>query len=181
MEEWPSYPAERMFERRVLGVDPGTAAVGLAVIDGERRPVIVWAQTLRTPSGLAQELRLRRLYAGIREAIGTHRPSVMALERLMWGRNTESAMGVARASGVAMLAAAEAGIAVEEYAPLEVKMAVTGVGNATKETVRHALSRLIGIIDVPQDPDAADAVAVAVCHLQQARMRRVTRQAEAVR
>jgi crossover junction endodeoxyribonuclease RuvC len=170
-----------MFERRVLGVDPGMAAVGLAVIDDARQPVIVWAQTLRTPSGLAQEARLHRLYTGIRQAIRTHRPSVMALERLMWGRNTESAMGVARASGVVMLAAAEAGIQVEEYAPLEVKMAVTGVGNATKETVRHSLSRLIGILGVPQDPDAADAVAVAVCHLQQARMRRVTREAASVR
>jgi crossover junction endodeoxyribonuclease RuvC len=170
-----------MFDGRVLGVDPGTAAVGLAVIDGERRPVIVWAQTLRTPSGLAQETRLHRVHAGVREAIRTHRPSVMALERLMWGRNTQSAMGVARASGVMMLAAAEAGIPVEEYAPLEVKMAITGVGNATKETVRHALSRLIGIQDVPEDPDAADAVAVAVCHLQQARMRRATRQTESVR
>jgi crossover junction endodeoxyribonuclease RuvC len=172
----PAYPAEHMFDGRVLGVDPGTAAVGLAVIDGERRPVIVWAQTLRTPAGLAQEARLRRLFEGVRDAIDAHRPAVMALERLMWGRNTESAMAVARASGVVMLAAAEAGIPVEEYAPLEVKMAVTGVGNATKETVRRSLGRLIGVQDVPSDPDAADAVAVAVCHLQQARMRRIVRQ-----
>jgi crossover junction endodeoxyribonuclease RuvC len=170
-----------MFERRVLGVDPGTAAVGLAVIDGEPRPVLVWAHTLRTSSGLAQEARLHRVYAGVREAIVAHRPSVMAMERLMWGRNTQSAMGVARASGVVMLAAAEAGIPVEEYAPLEVKMAVTGVGNATKDTVRLSLSRLIGILDVPEDPDAADAVAVAVCHLQQSRMRRITKQTERVR
>src|SRR5206468_1490340 len=108
-EEAPTYPAEHMFERRVLGVDPGTAAVGLAVIDGERRPVIVWAQTLRTPSGLAQELRLHRLYTGIQEAIRIHQPSVMALERLMWGTTTASATGVARATGLAILAAALAG------------------------------------------------------------------------
>ena len=170
-----------MFDGRVLGVDPGTASVGLAILSGERRPVIVWAGTLRTPAGLAQEARLRLVYAGVREAIRAHEPSAMALERLMWGRNTESAMGVARASGVLMLAAAESGIPVEEYAPLEVKMAVTGVGNAPKETVRRALARLIGISDVPEDPDAADAVAVAVCHLQQAKLRRASRAAEAVR
>jgi crossover junction endodeoxyribonuclease RuvC len=138
--------------------------------------VIVWAHTLRTPSDLAPEARLRRLHDGVQEAIHAHRPAVMALERLMWGRNTESAMGVARASGVAMLAAAEAGIAVEEYAPLEVKMAVTGVGNATKDAVRRSLRLVLGTQDVPEDPDAADAVAVAVCHIQQARMRRVVRQ-----
>jgi crossover junction endodeoxyribonuclease RuvC len=101
----------------------------------------------------------------------------MAIERLMWGRNTESAMGVARASGVIVLAAAEAGIPVEEYAPLEVKMAVTGVGNASKDQVRRALALILGSVAVPADPDAADAVAVALCHLQQSRLRRLTREA----
>ena len=76
-----------------------------------------------------------------------------------------------------MLAAAEAGVHVEEYAPLEVKMAVTGVGNATKEAVRRGLVRLIGVEGVPEDPDAADATAVAVCHLQQSRLRMLTREA----
>jgi crossover junction endodeoxyribonuclease RuvC len=166
-----------MFDGGVLGVDPGTAAVGLAVVSGAMPPVVAWAGTLRTPAGLAQESRLRLLYEGVQEAIRAHHPSALAMERLMWGRNTQSAMAVARASGVVMLAAAEASIPVEEYAPLEVKMAVTGVGNATKETVRRSLSRLIGVADVPADPDAADAVAVAVCHLQQSGMRRVARSA----
>lgn len=170
-----------MFDGRVLGVDPGTAAVGLAILEGASRPTIVWAGTLRTPSGLAQEARLRLIHDGVRQAIQTHGAAAMAIERLMWGRNTQSAMGVARASGVIMLAAAQAGIPVEEYAPLEVKMAVAGLGNAPKETVRRALARLMGIADVPEDPDAADAVAVAVCHLQQVRVRRAVRAAEPVR
>jgi crossover junction endodeoxyribonuclease RuvC len=165
-----------MFDGPVLGVDPGTAAVGLAVVANGTKPVIVWTETLRTPADLAPEARLRRLHQGVYEAIQAHHPAVMALERLMWGRNTESAMGVARASGVAMLAAAEAGIAVEEYAPLEVKMAVTGVGNATKDAVRRSLRLLVGAQGIPDDPDAADAVAVALCHLQQAKMRRVARE-----
>ena len=76
-----------------------------------------------------------------------------------------------------MVAAAEEGIPVEEYAPLEVKMAVTGVGNAPKEQVRRALVRVLGARGVPDEPDAADAVAVAVCHLQQARLRRAAREA----
>jgi crossover junction endodeoxyribonuclease RuvC len=169
-----------MFDGRVLGVDPGTAAVGLAVVQDGPRPVVVWAETLRTPAGLASESRLRHHHIGVTEAMRVHRPVVMALERLLWGRNTESAMAVARATGVIMLAAAEAGIPVEEYAPLEVKMAVTGVGNATKDAVRRALARIIGIREVPDDPDAADAVAVAVCHLQQAKLRRISRRAGAL-
>jgi crossover junction endodeoxyribonuclease RuvC len=161
-----------MFDDLVLGVDPGTAAVGLAVLrGGGDRSAVVWAGTLRTPAGLASELRLRRLHQGVVKAIRDHRPAALALERLLWGRNTQSAMAVAQASGVIMLAAAEAGIPVAEYAPLEVKMAVTGVGNASKEDVRRSLSRILRVDGVPDEPDAADAAAVAVCHIQQSRLR----------
>ena len=104
-----------------------------------------------------------------------HHPEALAVERLLWGRNTGSAMHVARASGVVMLAAAQAGVPVFEYAPLEVKMAVTGVGNASKEQVRKGLSFLLGAAHVPRQPDAADAVAVALCHLQQSPLRRLER------
>jgi crossover junction endodeoxyribonuclease RuvC len=111
------------------------------------------------------------------KAFAEHRPDSVAVERLMWGRNTRSAMDVARASGVILLAAAEAGLEVEEYAPLEVKMSVTGQGNAPKEQVRRALAALVGAAGVPTQPDAADAVAVAVCHLGQSRLRALTRTA----
>lgn len=103
----------------------------------------------------------------------------MAMERLMWGRNTGSAMEVARASGAVMVAAAEAGVTVHEYAPLEVKMAVAGVGNAPKDQVRRALSRLFAIDGLPDEPDAVDAVAVAVCHLVQSPLRSLYRTADA--
>lgn len=162
-----------MFEGPVLGVDPGTAAVGLAVVEGGPRLTIRWSRTVRTPAGLAVADRLRRIHREVRDAIRQDRPAAVAMERLMWGRNTASAMAVARASGVIMLAGAEAGVPVEEYAPLEVKMAVTGVGNAPKETVRRSLSRILGVEGVPDDPDASDAVAVAVCHLQQSGLRRL--------
>jgi crossover junction endodeoxyribonuclease RuvC len=161
-----------MFECTVAGVDPGTASVGVAIVAaGARRPEIRWAGTIRTASTLPGPERLRRIHAAVGRALDEHRPDVMAVERLMWGRNAPSGMEVARASGVIVLAAAERGIAVEEYAPLEVKMAVTGVGNAPKDVVRRSLERLLGMSDVPAEPDAADAVAVAVCHLQQTRLR----------
>jgi crossover junction endodeoxyribonuclease RuvC len=165
-----------VFGRSVLGLDPGLATTGLAVVgaDGDR-PALAWTYTVRTPAGLPEPLRLRLLYAQVRDAITEHRPDVLAIERVMWGRNVGSAMSVARATGVAMLAAADAGLPVEEYAPLEVKMAVAGVGNAGKDQVRRALSRVHGLAPVPEQPDAADAVAVALCHLQQSRIRTMVR------
>jgi crossover junction endodeoxyribonuclease RuvC len=164
-----------VFESVVLGVDPGLASTGLAVVrSGGGRIEVAWSRTVRTPAGLAEPARLRLVYIALRDAISEHRPQAVAVERVMWGRNVGSAMDVARATGVAMLAAADAGLPVEEYAPLEVKMAVAGVGNATKDQVRRALARIHGL-DAPDQPDAADAVAVALCHLQQSRLRNVVR------
>src|SRR6266540_803867 len=141
-----------MFEEVVLGVDPGTAAIGLAAVTrGDGRPAVAWSTTVRTPAGLAAAQRLRAIHRSVRDAIAANGVGVMAIERLMWGRNIGSA--------------------------LEVKMAVTGVGNATKEQVRRGLVRILSTRGVPDDPDAADAVAVAVCHLQQSRLRRVAREA----
>jgi crossover junction endodeoxyribonuclease RuvC len=167
-----------MFDSSVLGVDPGTAAVGMAVVDSTGpKPSVRWAATFRTPAGLAAHERLQRIHGAVCQAIQEHRPEALAIERLMWGRNTKSAMDVSRATGVILLAAAQAGLPVEEYPPLQVKMAVTGIGNASKEAVRRSLTRVFAMEGVPGEPDAADAVAVAVCHLQHARMRRLTREA----
>jgi crossover junction endodeoxyribonuclease RuvC len=165
-----------MFDSHVLGVDPGTGSVGLAVVGrGKGRPSVVWAATLSTPASAPPEERLGRIHAVVCEALADYRPGALSIERLLWGRNAGSAMHVARASGVVMLAAAQAGIPVFEYAPLEVKMAVTGVGNASKEQVRRGLGLLLGAAHVPSQPDAADAVAVALCHQQQAPLRRLER------
>ena len=157
-----------MFERLVIGVDPGMASTGLAAVgaEGPSRS-IVFATTIRTPADAPEAQRVLTLHRAVEEAIEEHRPESLAIESLMWGKNAGSAMAVARASGVVLLAAAERGIPVFEYAPLEVKMAVTGNGAAAKQDVRRALERLHGLADVPSQPDAADAVAVAMCHLQQ--------------
>jgi crossover junction endodeoxyribonuclease RuvC len=169
-----------VFDSAVLGVDPGFASLGLAVVIGGRpRSTVVWSDTLRTPAGLAEAQRIRRVAEAVRAAIAEHRPAAVALERVMWGRNRTSALSVARATGVIMLAAAEAGIPVEEYAPLEVKMATTGFGTAGKDQVRRALIRALKVDGVPEQADAADAVAVAVCHLNQAVLRRAARAAGA--
>src|SRR5919201_431842 len=164
-----------MFEKRVLGVDPGVARLGLAVVDGEPKPVLVWAEAVTTPTGTDEPVRLHRLSTAIREAIALHRPSSVAVERIAWNRNQVSALSVARATGAVMVAAAEAGLPVAEYGPNEVKMAGTGVGNADKAQVRPALLRVHGLQDVPVSADAADAVAVALTHLAGSRMRRLAR------
>jgi crossover junction endodeoxyribonuclease RuvC len=165
-----------MFERVILGVDPGTSAIGLACVAGNAmRARLIWATTVRTRPNVPGSERLHHIYCAVGEAIGVHRPEALALERLMWGKNIGSAMEVARACGAVMVAAAEAGVRVDEYAPLEVKMAVTGVGNASKEQVRKGLGLILGAEAVPHEPDAADAVAVALCHLQQSRMRELAR------
>ena len=165
-----------MFESCVLGVDPGLAAMGLAAVGrSEGRAEIAWSDTVRTPAGLAEASRLRLVHESVGEAIRSNQVVAVAVERVMWGRNVGSAMSVARATGVVMLAAAEAGVPVEEYAPLEVKMAVAGIGNAPKDVLRRALSRVHGLRDVPTEPNAADAVAVALCHLQQAALRKAVR------
>jgi len=143
------------------------------------RTHIRWSRTLTTPASLDESARLRLVYEAVSEAIALHRPSALAIERLMWGKNVGSAMKVSRASGVILLAAEQAGIPVEEYAPLEVKMAVTGVGNAGKDQVRLMLTRAHRIEDLPTQPDAADAVAIAFCHMQQSKLRAVARQAAA--
>jgi crossover junction endodeoxyribonuclease RuvC len=172
----PRAYSEQVFDSCVLGVDPGLTALGIAVVGRrERRPEILFAATVRTAAELPEANRLRAIHEAVRDAISGHRPDSVAVERVAWNRNQQSALHVARATGVVLLAAAEAGLTVEEYGPLEVKMAVTGQGNAEKSQVRDALGRLHGLRDVPLQPDAADAVAVALCHLTQSRLRRAAR------
>jgi crossover junction endodeoxyribonuclease RuvC len=166
---------EHVFESEtcVLGIDPGLTTLGVAAVARRgRRPELVFATAVRTPTDLDEPRRLRMIAEAIRLAIHEHRPTSMAVERVAWNKNQQSALHVARATGVVLLAAAEAGVPVEEYGPLEVKMAITGQGNAEKAQVRDALERFHGLRDVPRQPDAADAVAVALCHLTQSRLRR---------
>jgi crossover junction endodeoxyribonuclease RuvC len=161
---------ERMFESRVIGVDPGVANMGLAVVERrERRSRIVWASTVRTSPAAVEAERLRSVGEALRRALADHDPDGVALERVAWNVNKVSAMAVARATGVILLVAAESGLEVAEYGPLEVKNAVAGSGSASKAELREALTRIHGLDGVPREPDAADAVAVALTHLVRSR------------
>jgi len=165
-----------MFDSCVLGVDPGVAKLGLAVVvRRDRRAELRWAATIETPADAREASRFRDLAEAVRGAIDEHRPDAVAIERIAWNRNQVSALRVARATGVIMLVAAESAVGVEEYGPNEVKIAVTGAGNADKRQVRDALARIHGLRDVPTQADAADAVAVAITHLMGSRMRAAAR------
>jgi crossover junction endodeoxyribonuclease RuvC len=167
-----------MFDSAVLGVDPGVARCGFAVVGRRDRTVtLIWSGTISTPADLEESERLRRLADGMAAAIDTHAPQAVAIERVAWSRNQVSALHVARATGALMVVAARAGLPVEEYAPNEVKQAVTGAGNADKAQVQRALARVHGLRDVPAQADAADAVAVALTHLLAARMRGIAARA----
>jgi crossover junction endodeoxyribonuclease RuvC len=160
-----------MFDSCVLGVDPGIANVGLAAVARrERRSVLLWANTVRTPPSADEAGRLRGAADAVAAAIEEHRPDAVAIERVAWNRNQVSALRVARAIGAIMVAADRAGLHVQEYGPNEVKIAVTGMGDADKRQVRDALARIHRLRGVPAQPDAADAVAIALTHLMGSRM-----------
>jgi crossover junction endodeoxyribonuclease RuvC len=162
-----------VFDSCVLGVDPGLTTLGIAAVARrDRRPELVFAAAVRTSPDDPEAVRLRTIAEAVRLAIEEHRPDAVAVERVAWNKNQQSALHVARATGVVLLCAAEAGLAVDEYGPLEVKLAVTGQGNAEKAQVRDALARFHGLAEVPTQADAADAVAVALCHLTQSRLKR---------
>lgn len=155
---------------RVIGIDPGFVRTGYGVVGQGRGGLVVEGfGTLQAPGGTASE-QLRSLHERLGEILADHRPDVMAIERLFVTRNQRTAIRVGQASGVALLAAAECGIPVAEYGPLEVKQAVVGVGNATKAQVGFMVSRLLGLAGGPGTTDAADALALAICHLHSYRL-----------
>ncbi|GBD84492.1 crossover junction endodeoxyribonuclease RuvC [bacterium BMS3Abin02] len=153
----------------VLGIDPGLTTTGYAVVTAQEVAAI---GVIRTQVGLPIPERLLEIYRDVTALIREHAPSVMAIERVFVNRNLQTAMSVVRASGTAMLAAAAAGIPVLEYTPSKVKAAVAGYGNATKGQVQRMVALRMGLAEVPSPPDAADALAVALCHLQEDGLRR---------
>lgn len=160
-------------ERIVLGVDPGTATTGYGVVaaraDGEF--VLLACGVVRTAAGVAMHLRLQELFHDLRNIIREFRPDEMAVEKLFFGRNVTTAISVGQARGAILLAAAEEALPVVEYTPAEVKQAISGYGNAEKRQVQEMVRQVLHLPAAPQPDDAADGVAIAVCHLQAARYR----------
>lgn len=151
---------------RVLGIDPGLTRCGVGVVDvrADRSARLVHVGVLRTPPDLAIERRLAQIAAGIREIVEEHGPHVVAVERVFSQQNRHTVMGTAQASGVALLVAAEHGLPAATHTPSEVKAAVTGYGSADKRQVQAMVARVLRLDALPQPADAADALALALCH-----------------
>src|SRR6185312_1506460 len=151
---------------RTIGIDPGTARLGYAVIATERgSPRLLACGVVTTPKGLAMHERLSSIYDELRKIVRAQQPTSMAVEELFFAKNVTTAVSVGQARGIALLVAAQAGLAVYEYKPMQVKQAVHGYGLASKEQVGEMVRVLLRLKDVPKPDDAADAAAIAICHL----------------
>jgi crossover junction endodeoxyribonuclease RuvC len=151
---------------RVLGIDPGLTRCGVGVVevDATRRATLVAVTVIRSPADMPLEQRLLTIGRGIEQLVDEHRPDAMAIERVFAQNNLSTVMGTAQVSGLALRAAAERSVPVAMHTPSEVKAAVTGYGSADKAQVGAMVARLLGLAEAPKPADAADALALAICH-----------------
>lgn len=152
---------------RVLGIDPGLTRCGLGVVEGSvGRPLsMLDVGVVRTPADMHIALRLCRIEAEVEHWLDVHEPDAVAVERVFSQHNVSTVMGTAQASGIAMVAAAKRGIPVALHTPSEVKAAVTGSGRADKAQMGAMVTRLLNLARQPKPADAADALALAICHI----------------
>jgi len=153
---------------RVLGVDPGTRNVGYGVIDkdGSRLKPVAYG-TVAAKSRAVHD-RLREIYEGISGVIASYGPDVVALEKAFYAKSVKSTIRIGEGRGVVLLCAAQAGLPVAEYAPRVVKRAAVGTGSAHKSQVQHMVKSILGLDAPPDSEDAADALAIAICHCNRA-------------
>lgn len=161
---------------RVLGIDPGTVTLGYGVIEereGELALVDYGALTTSPKMPLTQ--RLHALYLGLLEVLARYQPSVAAIEEPFVAKNPRSALAVGQAMGMAIVAATGKGISIYQYTPTQVKQAAASYGRSSKEQVQEMVRIQLGLPSIPQPSDAADALAVAVCHIREMHLARVLR------
>ncbi len=155
----------------ILGIDPGIAITGYGILaDNQGEPQARAYGVIITPADEPLPTRLARLYEQLGELIAQHRPTAVAVEELFFARNARTALTVGHARGVVLLAVAQADLPLYQYKPVEVKLAVTGYGNAGKRQVQEMVRLLLGLESVPQPDDAADALALALCHFHSQRL-----------
>lgn len=167
---------------RVLGIDPGLTRCGIGVVDvtPDRRATLVHVGVVLTPAGQPLEQRLLAVSAGIRAVLTEYAPTAMAVERVFAQHNLRTVMGTAQASGIALALGAEHGLAVGLHTPSEVKAAITGYGAADKAQVGAMVARVLRLEAVPKPADAADALALAICHAWRGLDTRATQPTEAL-
>lgn len=158
--------AEAPFDEVVLGVDPGTAVTGYGIVGrrGDDRLSLLECGVIRTAPSEPLPLRIREIYEGIQELLERFNPGAMSVEDVFQGKNVRSALTLGHARGAILLAGALSDIVIAEYSPREIKSAVVGTGNATKEQVGYMVQRQLRLKEPPVPADAADGVAAALCH-----------------
>ena len=154
---------------RILGIDPGVAIVGFGLIESDRGTLrMLQYGAITTPAGLPLAARLAQINRDIEELIGTFRPDEISVEELFFSKNITTGIAVAHARGVILCAAEKKKIPIYEYTPMQVKQAVVGYGLAEKKQVMDMTRRLLKLKSVPRPDDAADALAIALCHARSA-------------
>ncbi len=162
-DSWPPGMTGKGVAIRILGVDPGMGATGFGLIEFENKGPILYRESgVFRPRGTSVSPRLQKIFRGLTSLIETTKPQFMAVERPFFGKNVKSAMLLGQARGAALLAAAETGLEVQEFSPLEIKQAVVGYGRAVKEQIQAMVRSILGIRR-ELTADAADALAVALC------------------
>ena len=150
---------------RILGIDPGYGITGFGLIEAQRgSSQLLRCGAITTPAGMDFSARLEIIYEDMRSLLEAAKPEAVAIEELFFGHNVTTAIGVAQSRGVILLAIRQAGIPVFQYKPMQVKQAVVGYGNATKHQVMDMTKRLLRLEQLPKPDDAADAIAIALCH-----------------
>lgn len=150
---------------RIIGIDPGTGILGFGIIEANgSKNQLVDAGVIRTPVKEDDAVRLQTIYEEICDIIAETKPSEMAIEKLFFAQNVTTAMTVAQARGVVLLAGMQAGLKISEYTPLQIKQALTGYGRAEKKQMQEMVRVLLGLKDVPQPDDCADALSAALTH-----------------
>ena len=150
---------------RILGIDPGYGITGFGCIEADRGQYrLLRCGAITTPAGMDFSARLEIIYEDMRQLLEVTKPDAVAIEELFFGQNVTTGIGVAQSRGVILLAIRQAGLQVYAYKPMQVKQAVVGYGNATKHQVMDMTKRLLHLTAAPKPDDAADAVAIALCH-----------------
>ena len=166
-------PAVHLDAMRVFGIDCGTEVTGFGVVESDdagREPRLVCKAmgAIRLAKSKSLPVRLEQVYRELTEELVRWQPEVVAIEGVFYSVNAKSALKLGQVRGVALLAAATQGLPVAEYAPLKIKSSVVGYGLAKKEQVQFMVARLLGLAEAPQPADAADALAIAICHIHTA-------------
>ena len=150
---------------RILGIDPGYGITGFGLVDAQRGQFqLLRCGAITTPAGMDFSARLEIIYEDMRELLKVAQPDVVAIEELFFGQNVTTGINVAQSRGVILLAIRQAGLPIFEYKPMQVKQAVVGYGNATKHQGQDMTKRLLHLTAMPKPDDAADAIAIALCH-----------------